>query len=75
MKKKSLKLHAQVAEIAFILLFPSVFYMLYSAGLGLNLPFLNWLLFFHKLFGILALGFGLLFVSNRWRWKGKKYMV
>ncbi|MDD4498617.1 MAG: hypothetical protein PHV51_10850 [Methanosarcinaceae archaeon] len=73
-KKDSLRLHGRVSGMAFILALPSVFYMLYSSGRGLVLPYWSWLLLLHRLLGTLTLGFGLLFVTNRWKWKGKKYM-
>lgn len=60
--------------MAFILILPSVLYMFYSAGRGLTLPYWGWLLTVHRLLGSLTLVFGLLFVTNRWQWKRKKYM-
>lgn len=73
-KKDSLTLHGRIAGIAFILALPSVLYMLYSSVRGLTLPTGGGVLAIHKLFGTLTLIFGLLFVTNQWRWKGKRYM-
>ncbi|HII02987.1 TPA: hypothetical protein HA351_15490 [Methanosarcinaceae archaeon] len=53
---------------------PSVFYMLYSASLGIFLPAYGWLLTLHRVIGFLTLILGIIFVTNQWKWKGKKYM-
>lgn len=53
---------------------PSVGYMIYSVSLGLSLPAYGWLLTLHRLLGFLTLIIGILFVTNQWKWKGKKYM-
>lgn len=53
---------------------PSVFYMIYSASLGTSLFAYEWILTLHRILGFLTLIFGIIFVTNQWKWKGKKYM-
>jgi uncharacterized membrane protein YozB (DUF420 family) len=48
--------------------------MIYSASLGLSLPAYGWLLTLHRILGFLTLILGIIFVTNQWKWKGKKYM-
>ncbi len=67
-------MHGKIATVAFIVALPSVFYMLYSASLGVFLPAYGWLLTLHRLLGFLTLILGIIFVTNQWKWKGKKYM-
>ena len=74
MKRKSMAKHGKIAGVAFYLALPSVFYMLYSRARGLTLPYYNSLLGLHMLLGILTIFTGILFVTNRWKWKVKKYM-
>jgi uncharacterized membrane protein YozB (DUF420 family) len=66
--------HGKIAGVAFYLALPSIFYMLYSRARGLTLPYYNSLLGLHMLLGILTIFTGILFVTNRWKWKVKKYM-
>jgi len=73
-RKKSTLRHGKIAEIAFYLLLPTVLYMLYSKARGLTLPNYNLLLSLHMLLGILTIIIGVLFVTNQWKWKVKKYM-
>ncbi|MCQ1535073.1 hypothetical protein FTO70_05095 [Methanosarcina sp. KYL-1] len=73
-KKKSISLHGKIATIAFFLTVPSVLYMLYSASIGLTLPSYQAVLTLHRLMGTLTILLGIIFVTNRWKWKGKKYM-
>jgi len=73
-KRKSMAKHGKIAGVAFYLALPSIFYMLYSRARGLTLPYYNSLLGLHMLLGILTIFTGILFVTNRWKWKVKKYM-
>ena len=73
-KNESIVNHGKIAKIAFYLALPSVVYMLYKRSQGFNLPDYNLLLILHVFLGILTIILGVLFVSNQWKWKGKKYM-
>lgn len=73
-KRKSMAKHGKIAGVAFYLALPSIFYMLYSRARGLTLPYYNSLMSLHMLIGILTIFTGILFVTNRWKWKVKKYM-
>lgn len=73
-KRKSMAKHGKIAGVAFYLALPSIFYMLYSRARGLTLPYYNSLMGLHMLIGILTIFTGILFVTNRWKWKVKKYM-
>jgi uncharacterized membrane protein YozB (DUF420 family) len=73
-KRKSMARHGKIAEVTFYLVLTSVIYMLYSRGRGFILPYYNSLLGLHMLLGTLTILFGILFVTNRWKWKVKKYM-
>jgi uncharacterized membrane protein YozB (DUF420 family) len=73
-RKVSIKKHGNFARISFYLLLPSVIYMLYSRSRGFTLPNYDSLLGVHILLGILSIILGILFVTNQWKWKGKKYM-
>jgi uncharacterized membrane protein YozB (DUF420 family) len=73
-KNESIVNHGKIAKIAFYLALPSVVYMLYKRSQGFNLPDYNLLLNLHIFLGILTIILGVLFVSNQWKWKGKKYM-
>lgn len=73
-KRKSIVKHGKIARTAFFLALPAVFYMLYSKSGGFTLPYYNSLLGIHMLLGILTLFTGILFVTNQWKWKVKKYM-
>jgi uncharacterized membrane protein YozB (DUF420 family) len=73
-REKSIVSHGKIAAIAFYLALPSVLYMLYSRSRGLTLPHYNLLLSLHMLLGTLIIIIGILFVTNQWKWKGKKYM-
>ncbi len=74
MTKESIVKHGKLSGTAFYLALPSVFYMLYSRARGLTLSYYDSLLGLHILLGILSILLGILFVTNRWKWKGKKYM-
>lgn len=41
---------------------------------GLALPDYHSLMGLHMILGIFSILLGILFVTNRWKWKGKKYM-
>lgn len=73
-KRESIVSHGKVARFAFYLTLPAVFYMLYNRVRGLTLPNYNSLLSLHMLLGVLTIFTGILFVTNRWKWKVKKYM-
>lgn len=73
-RRESIASHGKIAAIAFYLALPAVFYMLYSRIRGLTLPYYNSLLSLHMLLGIMTIITGILFVTNRWKWKVKKYM-
>jgi uncharacterized membrane protein YozB (DUF420 family) len=75
-KRKSISKHGKIAGVAFYLALPSVFYMLYSRSRtrGLAMPDYHSLMGIHMILGILSIFLGILFVANRWKWKGKKYM-
>lgn len=73
-KRKSIVKHGNIARTAFFLALPAVFYMLYIRSKGFVLPYYNSLLGVHILLGILTLFTGILFVTNQWKWKVKKYM-
>lgn len=73
-KNESIVNHGKTAKIAFYLALPSVVYMLYKRSQGFNLPDYSLLLNLHIFLGILTIILGVLFVSNQWKWKGKKYM-
>jgi hypothetical protein len=73
-KRKSIVKHGKIARFAFYLSLPAVLYMLYSKSRGLTLPYYNSLLWLHMLLGILTIFTGILFVTNQWKWKVKKYM-
>jgi uncharacterized membrane protein YozB (DUF420 family) len=75
-KRKSIAKHGKIAGVAFYLALPSVFYMLYSRSRsrGLALPDYHSLMGLHMILGILSILLGILFVTNRWKWKGKKHM-
>jgi uncharacterized membrane protein YozB (DUF420 family) len=73
-KRKSIVKHGKIARTAFFLALPAVFYMMYSRSRGFALPNYNSLLGMHMLLGILTLFTGILFVTNQWKWKVKKYM-
>lgn len=73
-RKKSITRHGKIASVAFYLALPAVFYMLYNRARGLTLPYHNWVLSLHMLLGIMTIFTGILFVTNQWKWKIKKYM-
>jgi len=73
-RRESIVSHGKIASIAFYLALPAVLYMLYNRARGLTLPYYNWLLNLHMLFGILTIIIGTLFIANQWKWKVKKYM-
>jgi uncharacterized membrane protein YozB (DUF420 family) len=73
-KRKSVSKHGKIARTAFFLALPAVFYMLYSKANGFTLPYYNSLLGMHMLLGTLTILTGILFVTNQWKWKVKKYM-
>lgn len=73
-KRKSIVKHGKIARAAFFLALPAVFYMLYSKASGFTLPYYNSLLGVHMLLGILTIFTGILFVTDQWKWKVKKYM-
>lgn len=73
-RRKSITRHGKIASIAFYLALPAVFYMLYNRARGLTLPYYNWVLSLHMLLGIMTIFTGILFVTNQWKWKIKKYM-
>jgi uncharacterized membrane protein YozB (DUF420 family) len=73
-RRESIASHGKIASIAFFLALPTVLYMLYNRARGLTLPYYNWLLILHMLFGILTIITGTLFVTNQWKWKVKKNM-
>lgn len=73
-KRKSMAKHGKIVGVAFYLALPSIFFMLYSKARGLTLPYYNSLMGLHMLIGILTIFTGILFVTNRWKWKVKKYM-
>jgi uncharacterized membrane protein YozB (DUF420 family) len=75
-KRKNISKHGKIAGVAFYLALPSVFYMLYSRSRtrGLAMPDYHSLMGIHIILGILSIFLGILFVANRWKWKGKKYM-
>lgn len=73
-RRKSIARHGKIASIAFYLALPAVFYMLYNRARGLTLPYYNWVLSLHMLLGIMTIFTGILFVTNQWKWKIKKYM-
>lgn len=73
-RRESIASHGKIASIAFYLALPAVFYMLYNRARGLTLPYYNWILSLHMLLGIMTITAGILFVTNQWKWKIKKYM-
>jgi uncharacterized membrane protein YozB (DUF420 family) len=73
-KRKSVSKHGKIARTAFFLALPAVFYILYSKANGFTLPYFNSLLGMHMLLGTLTILTGILFVTNQWKWKVKKYM-
>jgi len=73
-KRKTIVNHGKIARTAFVLALPAVFYMLNSRARGFTLPYYNSLLGMHMLFGTLTIFTGILFVTNQWKWKVKKYM-
>jgi uncharacterized membrane protein YozB (DUF420 family) len=73
-KKESIAKHGKIAGVAFYLALPSIFYMMYSRSKGFTLLYYDSLLSLHMLLGTLAIIIGILFVTNQWKWKGKKYM-
>jgi len=73
-KREGIAKHGKIAGIAFYLALPSVFYMLYNRSRGFTLPYYNSLLNLHILLGTLTIFLGILFVTNQWKRKGKKYM-
>jgi uncharacterized membrane protein YozB (DUF420 family) len=73
-RRESIVSHGKIATIAFYLVSPAVLYMLYSRARGLTLPYYNSLLSLHMLLGTMTIIIGILFVTNQWKWKVKKYM-
>lgn len=73
-KKGSIAKHGKIAGVAFYLALPSILYMIYSRSKGFTLLYYDSLLSLHMLLGTLAIIIGILFVTNQWKWKGKKYM-
>jgi len=73
-RRESIINHGKIARFAFYLILPSVFYMLYNRSRGFILPYYNSLLSLHMLLGILTIFTGILFVTNQWKFKVKKYM-
>jgi|APIni6443716594_1056825.scaffolds.fasta_scaffold398317_1 uncharacterized membrane protein YozB (DUF420 family) len=73
-KKGSVAKHGKIAGVAFYLALPSILYMMYSRSKGFTLLYYDSLLSLHMLLGTLAIIIGILFVTNQWKWKGKKYM-
>lgn len=73
-KKGSIAKHGKIAGVAFYLALPSILYMMYSRSKGFTLLYYDSLLSLHMLLGTLAIIIGILFVTNQWKWKGKKYM-
>lgn len=73
-KKGSIAKHGKIAGVAFYLALPSILYMMYSRSKGFTLLYYDSLLSMHMLLGTLAIIIGIFFVTNQWKWKGKKYM-
>ncbi|MGV8076081.1 MAG: hypothetical protein ACP5N0_02090 [Methanosarcina sp.] len=73
-KKGSIAKHGKIAGVAFYLALPSILYMMYSRSKGFTLLYYDSLLSLHMLLGTLAIIIGIFFVTNQWKWKGKKYM-
>jgi uncharacterized membrane protein YozB (DUF420 family) len=73
-RKEGIIKHGNIARIAFILILPSVLYMLYSRSRGFALPNYEPILGIHMLIGTLSIILGILFVTNQWKFKGKKHM-
>jgi uncharacterized membrane protein YozB (DUF420 family) len=73
-RKEGIIKHGNIARIAFSLLLPSVLYMIYSRSRGFALPNYEPILGIHILIGTLSIILGIVFVTNQWKWKGKKYM-
>ncbi|HIH75053.1 MAG TPA: hypothetical protein HA306_07730 [Methanosarcina sp.] len=73
-RRKSIASHGKIASVAFYLVLPAIFYMVYNRAQGLTLPYYNWILSFHMLLGIMTIITGIIFVTNQWKWKIKKYM-
>lgn len=75
--KVGLSGHSRPATIAFITAFILALFMLYSlsSGFYLHLPPGNQvLMIMHIILGSVTLVLGTLFTTNRWKWKGRKYM-
>jgi uncharacterized membrane protein YozB (DUF420 family) len=74
--RESLVKHGKIAEIAFYVALPSIFYMIYSRirAKGLELPDYHSIFGIHIMFGILSILLVIIFVANRWKWKRKRYM-
>lgn len=66
--------HGKLASIAFYFALPSIIYMLYSRSRGFELPDYNSILGLHIILGIFTILIGIVFITNQWKWKGKKYM-
>ncbi len=74
--RESIVKHGKIAGIAFYIALPSIFYMVYSRirARGLELPDYHSIFGIHIIFGILSILLALIFVTNRWKWKRKRYM-
>ncbi|MGB9927961.1 MAG: hypothetical protein ACPK85_06095 [Methanosarcina sp.] len=66
--------HGKLASIAFYFALPSIIYMLYSRSRGFELPDYNSILGLHIILGVFTIFFSIIFITNQWKWKGKKYM-
>jgi uncharacterized membrane protein YozB (DUF420 family) len=73
-RRESIASHGKIASIAFYIALPAIFYMLYSKAGGFILLYYNWILSLHMFLGIMTIITGILFVTNQWKWKIKKYM-
>lgn len=73
-RKEDVPMHGKLARIAYFIALPSFLYMIYSRVNGFILPNYSSILGMHILLGTLAIFFGILFIANQWRWKGRNYM-
>ncbi|MBE0522751.1 MAG: hypothetical protein IBX40_00200 [Methanosarcinales archaeon] len=72
--KTDLPKHGKIATFSYMGAIISISYMVYSSIHGYIPLYLQSIMLVHKILGSVAVILGILFVSNQWKWKVKKYM-
>ncbi|HUV82376.1 MAG TPA: hypothetical protein VMW53_04790 [archaeon] len=72
--KTEIPKHGKIAMFSYLVAIISISYMIYSSIHGHIPSSLRSIMLVHKILGFVAVILGILFVSNQWKWKVKKYM-